>query len=108
MIENHHARPLTEEEVDAVAKWLNESVDWETRYKDAMRLFESLTPMGSEFYHDPKACHDWVERELRFARQATKEMHVTINHSRLASWAYQIALRKRARTVRRLKRRNGV
>jgi len=94
VIENHQARQLTENELEAIAEKLNDRVDWKSRYNESMRIFESLTPMGSEFYHDPKACHIWVEQELRLAREAIRDRIVITNRSRLARWAYDRAVRK--------------
>ena len=38
----------------------------------AMRLLESLTPGGSEFYNDPERCHDFIFKQIQDLRDIAK------------------------------------
>lgn len=43
------------------------------RYEEAMRLFQDLTPNGSEFAYDPVACHEYVKDRLKWGHEKAKE-----------------------------------
>lgn len=49
---------------------------------DAMRLLESLTPGGSEYYENPQRCAAWVQERLDSAQRLTVRAYTERNEMR--------------------------
>lgn len=43
-----------------------------------MRLLESLTPGGSEFYENPENCVEWIQRRLASSFDLLLKAHIRI------------------------------